>query len=254
MMRVLLVRPRPSDLTDETDRDAEALRDIGCDVVTDPYLEVRPCSDAGVQDRIQVLVQALAPGAWFVATSSMGPRSLGALAGDEVRAAVLAAGQGVRAAAVGPTTAAAVRDLGFTDVLVPDRATGAALAEELVRRPPARAVLAQGNRALPVVAERLRAAGWEVVTAVVYATENVAREPVTAADVRAGGFDLVVLRSPSAARALHAFTEGQGRAGVVCTGPTTAAEALRLGLDVRAETDDSTAAAVARAVASLMEG
>ena len=246
-MKVLLVRPATSPLSEEIDRDADALRSIGVEPVSDPYVEVVPCIDPGIEQRVNNLLAALTPGTWLVATSAMGPRSLRALTSGAIPTS------GIRAAGVGPATASALRDLGFVDVLTPRRATGSALAEELLTFPPGRAVIPQGSQALPVVAERLRAAGWEVEPVVIYTTRTLPREPETAAELRAGGFAVVVLRAPSAARAVAEFAPGLNTP-VLTTGPTTTAEAEALGFTVAAEADDSTSAALAGAIAAFRDG
>ena len=246
-MKVLLVRPATSPLSEEIDRDADALRSIGVEPVSDPYVEVVPCIDPGIEQRVNDLLAALTPGTWLVATSAMGPRSLRALATGALPTL------GIRAAGVGPATAAALRDLGFADVLTPRRATGSALAEELLTFPPGRAVIPQGSQALPVVAERLRAGGWDVEPVVIYTTRTIPREPETAPELRSGGFEVVVLRSPSAARAIAEFAPGL-TTPVITTGPTTTAEAGVLGFTVAAEASDSTSAALASAVAAFRDG
>jgi len=246
-MRVLLVRPATSALSEEIDRDADALRAIGVEPVSDPYVEVVPCIDSGIGQRVNDLLAALTPGTWLVATSAMGPRSLRALVDGAIPTA------GIRAAGVGPATASALRELGFEDVLTPHHATGSALADELLTMPPGRAVIPQGSQALPVVAERLRAAGWEVQPVVIYTTRTLTHEPATAAELRSGGFMAVVLRSPSAARAVAEFAPGLDTP-VITTGPTTTAEAGALGFTVAAEASESTSAALASTVAAFRDG
>ena len=246
-MKVLLVRPAASPLSEEIDRDADALRAIGVEAVSDPYVEVVPCVDSGIKQRVSDLLAALIPGTWLVATSAMGPRSLRALVAGAIPTS------GIRAAGVGPATASALRDLGFADVLIPRRATGSALADELLTFPPGRAVIPQGSQALPVVAERLRTAGWDVQPVVIYTTQTVAHEPSTSAELRSGGFAAVLLRSPSAARAVAEFAPGL-TTPVITTGPTTTAAASALGFTVAAEATDSTSAALASAVANFRDG
>jgi len=246
-MRVLLVRPATSPLSEEIDRDADALRAIGVEAVSDPYVEVVPCVDPGIGQRVNDLLAALTPGTWLIATSAMGPRSLRALVAGAIPTS------GIKAAGVGPATASALRDLGFADVFTPRRATGSALADELLTFPPGRAVIPQGSQALPVVAERLRAGGWEVQPVVIYTTHTLRHEPASAAELRSGAFDAVLLRSPSAARAVAEFAPGLSTP-VVTTGPTTTAEASALGFTIAIEATDSTSAALASAVAAFRDG
>lgn len=241
-MRVLLIRPLQDD-----DRDATALRARGIDTVSDPYLTVGACTDAEAASRAQRLLDELVEDTWLVATSAAGPRALATLIPDAVIP------EHVHCAAVGPASADALVDLGAVGVLTPAVATGSALADLLLELQPGRAVLPQGDRALPLVAERLTAAGWDVRPYVIYSTRGVDHEPASAASLRAGGFDLVVLRSPSAAHALTTWAPNL-TTPVVCAGPTTAATASALGLRIAAESPDSTPDSLAATIAACAGG
>lgn len=241
-MRVLLVRPAQDD-----DRDARALQALDIDTVSDPYLEVAPSRDADAPARVRRLLDDLTPDTWLVVTSAAGPRAVAAIAPDA------RIPEHVHCAAVGPTSADALHQLGAAGVLTPAAATGSALADLLCEMQPGRAVLPQGDRALPVVAERLTEAGWEVRPYVVYSTQTIAEPPNSVEALLAGAFDVVVVRSPSAVQALNHFAPDL-RTPVVCAGPTTAAAAARLGLTIAAESPDSTAEAIARTIDSLRGG
>ncbi len=212
----------------------EWLRSAGVGIVADDYLVVEPCVDAGAEQRALRCLDAVATTSdWLLVTSKAALAALTALAGEPVVRRALEAGQqrGLRSAAVGSATAGGLARLGAVDVLVPSDQTAEGLLAELGGRGPGSAILPRGDQALPTLADGLRSAGWSVDDQVVYETRPVSERPLSAARVAAGGFAVVVVRSPSAARALVGFAGQVPTATcVVCGGPTTAAEARRLGI------------------------
>ncbi|MDR9392385.1 MAG: uroporphyrinogen-III synthase, partial [Trueperaceae bacterium] len=148
-----------------------------------------------------------------------------------------------RVAAVGPGTAAALRAAGADVAFTPTRATGEALAKELLAAPhgPRRGDvvgLVRGDRGRADVKGILQRAGVVVRTATLYATHARAWPD----DVRA---DAVVLASPSAVAALP---DAVARAAtLVAIGPTTAAALRDRGLAAR-EAAEPTEAGVVEAL------
>jgi uroporphyrinogen-III synthase len=140
-------------------------------------------------------------------------------------------------AAVGPATARAVAKELVEPALVSSIRTGGGLAAELVSAGMlGRILLPAADVADPSLATELRKAGATVQLLTVYRTVPGPAAAALAAAIGAGGIDVVLLASPSAARALARGLEadpGQPDAPpVVCIGPTTAREAVRLGLEV----------------------
>ncbi|WP_431835770.1 uroporphyrinogen-III synthase [Cellulomonas sp. Y8] len=166
---------------------------------------------------------------------------------------------GVRVAAVGGSTARALREAGVRVDLVPTgRSSAVALlaAWPAAGEDPARVLLPLGDLAAPTMAEGLTARGWPVDVVVTYRTvPGPAPEPEVRDAYAAGQVDAVLLTSGSTARNLLAML-GAPPAGtlVCCIGDSTAAEARRAGLPVHAVADDQTpgglVAALARAVAA----
>ena len=109
------------------------------------------------------------------------------------------------------------------------------------------ALIPLGNLAMPTLTTALDAAGWHRITEVVYQTAAVAEEPESAAGLRAGDFSALLLRSPSAARAVASFASTTS-VPVICGGPTTADAARELGLNVQAIANETTAEATAQAI------
>lgn len=247
-MTVLLVRPQGS-----SDDDARAIRARGLAVVADPYVEVTPSSDPDARARVAVLLDALSGGSdWCIVTSASGPRAMVAIAGmARVSEAIQRSRtQGTRFAAVGPTSARSLTELGADEVLVPLTGhTASALLAALSGEPSGRVVLPRSSIGDALLPSTLQARGWEVVQEVVYETTSVRRAPASAARLRAGGFSAVVLRSPSAARAVVQWAgEIPPSTAVVAGGPTTALAAARAGLRVAAVAASSEADDIAEAV------
>ena len=91
-----------------------------------------------------------------------------------------------------------------------------------------------GNRALPTLADGLRAAGVEVIESIVYHTEEADPHPATLENLRAG-VDAVLFCSPSAVERFARLDLDLPDAAIGCIGPTTAAAAHDLGLPVHVE-------------------
>jgi uroporphyrinogen-III synthase len=175
---------------------AEGLRQLGHDVVCEPLIAVEPLGNDPIE---------LDGYDWLIVTSIAGAR--------EIRRR--GQGRAKRVAAIGPATADA---LGGAD-LVPTRSTQEGLLAELPR--PAGSVLFAGAEA----ARRLLVDELRADFVPLYRTRELRPErPVDA--------DLVVLASPSAARAFGALGLSMP---AVSIGPETTAAAKRLGLSVVAE-------------------
>jgi uroporphyrinogen-III synthase len=203
---------------DELARRVEA---VGCEAVLWPLIAIEPLDDAPIDT---------AGYDWIVMTSPNGAAEL------ERRLASPPAG---RLAAIGPGTAAALRAHGLEPDLVPRDSTQEGLLAELPR-PPGRVLLAAAEGARRVLVEELGADFLPLYRTVELRPEETPE------------LDLVLLASPSAARAL---AETPARAvPVVAIGPQTAAAAHELGLEIAAEADshdlDGLVAALEHALAA----
>ena len=184
---------------------------------------------------------------WVVVTSPNGAERAVAAAGG--RAAALA----LRWAVVGPGTADALTALGIHAALVPERFVAEGLVEAFPD-PPAgggRVLLAQAEAARPVLAQGLRARGWDVSTVVAYRTVPVTPPPE-------------LLRTAAAADAI-AFTSGSTVDGyvraagvgavpsaVVTIGPVTTAAVVAQGLTVAAEAEPHSLAGLVEATVEAL--
>ncbi len=142
---------------------------------------------------------------------------------------------GVRLAAVGPATAAALRRYGLTADLTPEHATGRDLAAALPDVAGQHILLPRSDRALRDLPEALAARGAQITEIVAYTLKPAAPNPAGLAAVDAGEIDVAVFFSPSALSGLAALlnrslVEALHGVAVACIGPTTAAAARELGL------------------------
>lgn len=246
--RILVVRSATT-----PDGDSDALCANGFDVTHDPYLAISVCDDDDAPARAHAILESLRiPGAWLICASAMAVRALTELAGSEAVSRGLARAElmGARFAAVGPASEAAIRELGVGNVISPLRGhTASALLDALSGVPAGTAVLPRSDIADAVIPATLKARGWSLVPQVLYRTRPVEQPPASLAALKSGGFDAIVLRSPSAAGAVRHFAGSLPKlTRIVCGGPTTAMAARRLGLTVTTTAIDSSAESILEAV------
>jgi len=252
---VLLIR------SENNESDAESLGTYGIASITEPYVRITPVvGDVDADELLELLRTSagdrdLAQNTWVVATSPMTVPSWIAAAGrtDLLGAVATAVAAGVRAAATGERTAETLRELGFTEVRIPQEASARGLVADLASVAPGRALFPRGNLALRTLPEGLRELNWEVKEGVVYRTESVAERPASADMIERSQVSLVVVRSPSAVRALVSHVQVPASVPVVCAGRTTAEAAIAAGLSVAAIADSPGSVDVARAVSALLD-
>ncbi|TML52431.1 MAG: uroporphyrinogen-III synthase [Actinobacteria bacterium] len=208
--RVIVTRAR-----DSAGPLAERLEALGLEVVLCPLIELEP---AGPQE-IDVTGYD-----WVVVTSRRGAEEFARRRRGELP----------KVAAIGPGTAAALREHGIEPALVPATSTQEGLVAELPQ-PPGRVLFAGAEDARPYLAEAL-----DADTVVLYRTRALRPE-------RPPEGDLVVLASASAARA---FATLGLEIPAVSIGPETTREAREHGLQVVAEAESHDLDGLVEAVAS----
>jgi uroporphyrinogen III methyltransferase / synthase len=211
---------------------ARSLAGLGAEVVELPAIRIEPRID---DDEVRRAVDDIYSYALVCLTSSNGVGLLFeamAAAGRDARALANAT-----VAAIGPGTAAALRERGVIADVVPEQSVAEALAEtlkavEVEGRPALVARAAEGRDVLP---DALRERGAEVDVVALY--ETVAEAPDDAAIEAARGADYVTFTSSSTVR--NFVTAAGDRlprgAKVVSIGPVTSAAAREAGLDVHVE-------------------
>ena len=203
----------------------DRLRRVGAEAVEVPVIEIGDAADGGAA--LRAAAAALGDGDWVAFTSVNAVERLLACVRD-----ARALG-GVRVAAVGPGTAAALAGRGVVADVVPERSVAEALVDALGPGP-GRILLPQAAAARPALADGLEAADWSVVAVEAYRTRPAVPGPdVLAAAAKA---DAIAFTSSST---VDGYLDAAGLDSVppvvVCIGPVTAATARRRGLAVTAE-------------------
>lgn len=225
-VRIVITRPEAKPLADELER-------LGAEVTVVPLIEIRPAEGRALEDAID----SMETYDWIVLTSVNGvaavAQGLAGLGGD------------ARVAAVGPVTAAAIRELGVEPAFVATRASDD-IAAGLGDLEGLRVLLPQADLAEPHLADELRGRGAHVEAIVAYRTILV--EPPMWGILPLRIADAVVLASGSACRSLAAAGGAGGGAMLVCIGPKTAKVAREVGLKVGLVADEATSEGIIQAL------
>jgi len=225
-IRIVITRPEAKSLADELER-------LGAEVTLVPLIEIRPAEGRALEDAIDTMGSY----DWVVLTSVNGvaavAQGLAGLGGD------------ARVAAVGPGTAAAIREQGVEPAFVATRASDD-IAAGLGDLQGLRVLLPQADLAEPHLADELRGRGAEVDAVVAYRTILV--EPPMWGILPLRIADAVVLASGSACRSLAAAGGAGGGAMLVCIGPKTAKVAREVGLKVGLVADEATSDGIIQAL------
>lgn len=202
---------------------AQRLRALGATVVEAPAIRIVPIDAAfpGIGDYDLLCL-----------TSPNGVRRLFELITDARSLA------GPLIAAIGPGTAAALREHGIAADLVPQRSVAEGLVAALEGVEVRRALLIRGEEGRDVLPDALRERGAEVEVVAVYRTVP---EPLDAgARAAALGADDLVFASASAARAFHAAAGTLAGPRIVSIGPATSAAIRALGFEPGLEAGEHT--------------
>jgi uroporphyrinogen III methyltransferase/synthase len=203
---------------------AARLRALGATVVEAPAIRIVPL-EGPVPDLQRYDLLCL--------TSPNGARLLFerlAAAGLDARALA-----GIRVAAIGPGTAAALEDHGVLADVVPERFVAEGLLDALADVPVGRALIARAAQARDVLPDALRERGAEVDVLALY--ETVA-EPLSAEQLEAvAGADYVTFTSSSTVAFFVQAVGDRGlqRARLLSIGPVTSAALRERGLETHVE-------------------
>ncbi len=229
---------------------AIALMAAGAEPVTVELITTVPPEDPTELDD---LLLALGAGyyTWLAVTSAAAVPMLASRAEDMDSTLADLVGD-THVAAVGPATARALRAEGVRVDLVP---RGTSSAASLLEQWPAlsgegRVLAPHADLASPRLVDGLRARGWQVDDVVAYRTlRGAPPEPDVLAAWAGGDIDAALLTSGSTARHLVELLGPPPPAVLVCCiGPSTEAEAHRLGLPVAAVAEAQTPAALVNAL------
>lgn len=243
---VLLIRG------DNNESDETALTKLGIPSLIDPYIEIKIANDPTDGEHLLSLLEKSESPLWLLATSVNALKFWSKIIGEDRLRSAISVRTDLRFAAVGDTTADALRNFGADEVFIPKDATGRSLADGLVGAYPTGHVLIPGgNLAMKTVPSALVSAGWRVSTAVVYMTSPVEKEPKSVHLVRNKEVSAVLFRSPSAVRAFTHFVPNPA-IPLVCAGVTTAHALEEQGLKVAALSSKPSAEVVASTIYSLL--
>jgi uroporphyrinogen-III synthase len=243
--RILITRP-----THQAGELARRLATVGAEAVTVPAIRVVPPASYAEIDRA---VRNLKTYEWVVFTSQNAVDAV-----FDRLAAVGADGSalsGLKVAAVGAASAAALERGGVTAALMPDDYTARSLLRALSRYQirGVRVLLPQAAEAGRALVEGLRKGGAVVDVVEAYRTEPAYSEATRLRRALEEGVDAVVFASPSALRATIELAGIDALCGVacVCIGPVTARAVRSAGLGVAAVADPHTDEGLMRAVVRL---
>ncbi|WP_456826235.1 uroporphyrinogen-III synthase [Cellulomonas sp. P5_E12] len=237
-----------------------ALAAAGAEAVVVPLIETVPPEDPTELDDALLALESGWYG-WLVVTSAAAVPVLVDRAQESAGSlGQLLADGGVRVAAVGPGTARALREAGVEPSLVPrGSSTSRALVDAWpAPSPPARVLFPRGDLAAPTITDGLRARGWDVTDVVAYRTVPAAPPPADVREAWADGtIHAALLTSASTVRELAArMGPPPSSTLMIGIGPSTAAEAARLGLPLAGIATEQTMLgmvdALARAVATVL--
>jgi uroporphyrinogen III methyltransferase/synthase len=244
---ILVTRPEH-----QADDLAKRLQDLGADVLRQPAIEIAPPADWSPVDRV---IGRLSEFDWLVFSSSNGVEHFFERLfelGHDARALA-----GVRLAAIGPGTAAALARIHLMADLQPDTYRAEALAESLV--PDARGkkfLLLRASRGREVLAETLTAAGAIVEQVVVYESRDVhvANEDI-AHDLAAGNINITTVTSSAIANSLvRLFGDDLRKTRLAAISPLTASTLNELGFPPEIVAETYTAEGLVDAILAAESG
>lgn len=251
--RVLVTRPR-----EQAGAAAALLRELGAEPVVVPTIELRAPRNRAPLARA---VRALRAGeyAWAAFTSANGvDATWDALvsAGGDARAF-----GGVRLAAIGPATAAALEEHGLRADVMAKEFVGEGLARAMLAKMKGarggRVLLARAAKARDVLPETLRKAGWRVDVVAAYESHPPRKASVArlAKELAGGRIDAVTFTSSSTVENLCTVLGKRApgllaRTRVASIGPITTQTARRRGVRVDVMAAEYTVPGLIRALAA----
>jgi len=207
----------------------QALTAEGADAIPFATIEISPLKDF---KKLDAALQAMAAGlyTWVIFTSVNGVEACQErLAPNSLNVAIFS---GAKIAAIGPSTASALHELGAHVDFIPAEYVAERILDGLGNVAGKRILLPRAELARAALAEALIAAGASVDEVPVYHTVQPAPDPVGLAALR-DGVDVITFTSSSTVRNFVALAGTQtGPARIACIGPITAQTAQELGLRV----------------------
>ena len=249
MRRPRVVATRP---TDGQDRLTERLQELGCEVVAAPAIRIGPPRS---YESLDGLVRA--PGRYdYLLFMSRNAVRYYVQRARRLRRGGPPVPAGVQVGVVGAATGAVAERAGIAVTMRSEGRTGVDLADAVAAAASAdtRVVLVQAEDGRDEPSDRLRAAGLRVTRIPAYRTRPAAVPQDVVAAVRSGDVDALAFASPSSAVsfavALGGLAAVPAGIAVAAIGPTTAAACERAGRTPDVVAAESSAEALALAVAA----
>jgi uroporphyrinogen-III synthase len=221
--RIVVTRP-----AHQAEPFCERIEALGGVVIRVPTARIIPPKDESVADSV---IRGLDQYGWIVFTSVNGVNAFF----DRMRGINQKIPLGVRIAAVGPMTAAAVEEAGYDVAVIPDQFVGEAVAGVVGEVSGTRILLARAANARRTLNGLLADAGAQVDDVAFYDTIAPKPDSHTLALLDQTLDAVTFTNASSVARFLEIIPNGAAilqRSPVMCIGPVTAAAAAEAGLDV----------------------
>lgn len=235
------------------ENDAAALRQVGLTSVVEPFLKIEANKNPADANHLLEELKRAEPSTWVIATSANSIQYWAKIVGAKTLKDALSENHNLRFAAVGSSTAKLFRDYGAREILLPPLSSGWGLLRELLLNPPAQAIMPIGSLTLHELQDGLIEAGWNVVSGEVYTNEIVTVEPKVLNRLKNNEFGALILRSPSAVRALLHFLP-HPTVPLVCGGQSAANELLKVGLRPAGISENPDPHALAQLVQEIVKG
>jgi uroporphyrinogen III methyltransferase/synthase len=240
---------------EQQDEFAKLLEDHGAEVIECPTIAIREPDDWGAVDQA---LERIAGFDWVIFTSANGVR--GFVKRLQERGGDLRVLHGIRVAAIGPATAAALQEVGLHSDVVPDEYRAEAVLEAMDENLSGmRVLIPRAAEAREVLPAGLRERGALVEVVAAYRTVPVADRAGAILDLlRAGRIDAVTFTSSSTVVNFVDMLSGQDLAvllkdvTIACIGPITAETAARYGLATHIMPTAFTIPALAEAIAAQL--
>jgi uroporphyrinogen-III synthase len=226
--RIVITRPRH-----QAQAFGAELERLGAEVVYLPVIEIGPPED---MDALDAALERLAEYDWVIFTSVNGVRT----SLDRIKAlGDINWPAGLKVAAIGPKTAAALQAGGIGVDFTPDEYIAEAIPPGLGAMAAKKFLLLRADLARPVLAELIETAGGLVDEVTAYRTLPARPDP-QAWEALQKGIDVLTFTSSSTVRNFRSLLEQSGfdpahlpgKPKIACIGPITAGTARELGLAV----------------------
>jgi uroporphyrinogen-III synthase len=247
MLTILITRPR-----EQAAEFANALEKIGAQAFYLPTIEIRPVADTTSLDQA---LSGLDCYDWLILTSA---NAVGTTLGRMTSLGVGAPPPTLRVAAVGPKTAAKLKERGIPVEFVPDEYLAEAILPGLGDLEGRWVLLPTADIAPDTLPKAIRNAGGIAHVITIYQTVPTVPDPEGMAALRAG-LDVITFTSGSTARNFYALVQQAGLDAlnlpgspkIACIGPKTAQAVQEIGFKVDIVANEYTVEGLVQALKSL---